>query len=328
MSALFLCGAGNSEGVRLALLINRAEPRWDRIVLLDDDPALLGTERIGVPVVGPFERLADADPSADQVVNLVARTTAGRARAHRRIEAFGIPFAALVHPGVDTLGARLADDAIVYHNATIGPEVVIGGGCVVFMGAVVGHECRVGAHCVMAANSVLNARVELADRVYVGTNATIIPEVRVGEDCTIGAGSVLLFDLPAGRTAIGVPAVAVGQGVTEPSADLETVPREQVLAAVRAAWQAALDRSELSAHTNFFEAGGNSLAAARVCQLLAEHDGIPLPLVAFFRFPTVEAQVDFLCGQGQQHDELEAGRDRAKARRAALGRRRTATTTR
>ena len=37
MKELFLCGAGNPEGVRLAIRINERERRWSRIVLLDDD---------------------------------------------------------------------------------------------------------------------------------------------------------------------------------------------------------------------------------------------------------------------------------------------------
>ena len=36
-NALFLCGVGNGEGIRLALTVNRTSPRWQRIVLLDDD---------------------------------------------------------------------------------------------------------------------------------------------------------------------------------------------------------------------------------------------------------------------------------------------------
>jgi len=55
MRKLYLCGAGNSEGVRLAQQINARHPRWDHIVLLDDDPAKLGSERLGVPVVGRID---------------------------------------------------------------------------------------------------------------------------------------------------------------------------------------------------------------------------------------------------------------------------------
>jgi len=46
MNTLYLCGAGNPEGVRLARKINRARCRWDRIVVLDDDPSKLGQNEL------------------------------------------------------------------------------------------------------------------------------------------------------------------------------------------------------------------------------------------------------------------------------------------
>ena len=177
MKTLFLCGAGNSEGVRLALTINEREGRWQRLALLDDDVGKLGHKLLGVEVIGPLSLLAEASPSTCEVVNLVARTAAGRRAVQARIASWAIPFARLVHPAVDTLGADLACDVIAYQNATLGPETSVREGSVVFMGAIVGHESRVGRGCVLAANSVLNARVVLGDGVYVGTNATVLPEV-------------------------------------------------------------------------------------------------------------------------------------------------------
>ena len=74
MKTLYLCGAGNAEGIRLALRINRVHQCWDEIAVLDDDTALLGSTVVGVEVVGPFSMLADADSLSAEVVNNVART--------------------------------------------------------------------------------------------------------------------------------------------------------------------------------------------------------------------------------------------------------------
>ena len=52
MTTLFLCAASNPEAVRLALEVNDALKRWDRIVLLDDDPAKQGQEILGVVLRG------------------------------------------------------------------------------------------------------------------------------------------------------------------------------------------------------------------------------------------------------------------------------------
>lgn len=206
MRTLFLCGAGCPEGVRLALSIQREKSRWDRIVLLDDDSARHGTSVLGVEVRGPFEMLGDADPESSEVCNLVARTTSRRQAARRKIESYGVPFASLVHPSVDLLGVELGNDITVYQNATLGAQSLIGEGSVIFIGAIVGHGSTVGPGCIVAPNAVLNARVELGEKVYVGTNSTVLPEVKVGAWATIGAGSVAVQNVPAGATIMGVPA--------------------------------------------------------------------------------------------------------------------------
>ena len=77
MRTLYLCGAGNAEGVRLAMIVNRTEKKWDRLLVLDDDPGKHGQELLGAEIAGGIaEMLAKADPATDNVVNLVGRSTA------------------------------------------------------------------------------------------------------------------------------------------------------------------------------------------------------------------------------------------------------------
>lgn len=209
MSVLHLCGAGNCEAVRLALAINRAEGRWDKIVLLDDAKERLGEKILGVEIVGGFGLMAEADPAVDQVVNLVSRSTLKRFSAQQKIESFGIPFAGLVSPDVDTSGVELAPDAIVYQYVVLGPMSSVGPGSVVFMGSVLGNGSSMASYCVLAPNAVINARVQLGNGVYVGTNATVLPDAHVGPWATIGACTAVLKRVPAGATVMGVPAKTV-----------------------------------------------------------------------------------------------------------------------
>lgn len=205
MTTLYLCGAGNCEGVRLALSINQREYRWDRIVLLDDDPAKHGRSILGVRVAGPFAMLEEADPNSAEVVNMVARATVKRWSACHKIEGYDLPFATLIHPSVDIAEVQLGRGITVYQNSTVGPLVSVGEGSVVWMGAGVGQECQLGRYCIVGPHAVVNGRVQLGDGVYVGPNATILPEVKVGAWATIGAGSVAMRDVPAGATIVGVP---------------------------------------------------------------------------------------------------------------------------
>ncbi len=291
MKTLYFCGAGNSEGIRLAYTINREQERWGQMFVLDDDPSRHGQKLLGCEIIGGFDVLASVDPESAEVVNLVARKTQGRRAARDKIASYGIPFAQLVSPNVDTYGAKVSNDAIVYHNATVGPEASVGEGSVVFMGAVVGHEAHVGTGCVMAANSVLNARVELGEGVYVGTNATVLPEIRVGAYATIGAGSVVLEDVPEGATVIGVPGEVLSNAAADRAATDEDEAHvdhelEQTICEI---WQDVLDVSVVEVGHNFFDVGGSSLLAVRMRDHLHEETGNKIALTDVFRFPTVRS---------------------------------------
>jgi len=321
MRTLYLCGAGNSEGVRLALVINRREARWDRIVLLDDDPAKLGLQRLGVEVVGPIDALRDADPSCSEAANLVARATKGRRAVRERILASGVPFATLISPDVELQGVTLGRDVIVYQNATLGPESTLEEGACVFMGAVVGHEARVGACCVIAPNAVLNARVVLGEGAYVGSNASILPEITIGPWATVGAGSAVVQDVPGHATAVGVLADVFLLAPEQPvgTAAPATTANDQMEALVAGVWREVLGVASVGRDQNFFDLGGNSLLAIQSRERLRQATGIEFPIVEMFRFPTAALLARFLSGASAAPavDSLERGR----TRRASLLRR-------
>lgn len=334
MKTLYLCGAGNSEGVRLALTLNAKEARWERIVLLDDDPFKHGQTKIEVPIIGPFSLLKEADLAHSEVANLVTRTTAKRQAARRKILPYGLSFASLISPGVDLTGVALGRGVTIYQNATLGPEVSVGEASVVFMGAVVGHECCVGDGCVIAANAVLNARVQLETGVYVGANATVLPEVKVGAWATIGAGSAVIQDVPAGATAIGVPAQIVSasdradpellQDIEHPLAAPMTSGSSQAELEITIAgiWQEVLNVARVNPQQNFFDAGGNSLSALQLFQKIQRVTRRNISLTDVFRFPTVQSLARHMELQEHSVHSTQAGRDTAKSRRAALEQRR------
>ena len=133
---LFLCGAGNAEGVRLAVRINQSNPRWENIFILDDDKTKHGNEILGVKIAGSFDCLSEVDAANSEVANLVARTTQKRLSALQKIKMFGIPFAPLIDPTVDTWGVQFEDDITVYQNVTFSAGAFVDSSSVVFTGAV------------------------------------------------------------------------------------------------------------------------------------------------------------------------------------------------
>ncbi|MCU0956059.1 MAG: phosphopantetheine-binding protein [Hydrogenophaga sp.] len=332
-SALYLCGVGNGEGIRLAMTINRLRPRWHRIVLLDDDPAKHGTTRLGLEVAGPISHLSGVDAACSEVANLVTRTTEGRARAREKIGQYGVPFTSLIHPGVDLFGAEVAPDVTIYQNVSVGAEACIGLASVLLIGAVVGHGSRIGQGCVIAPNAVINARVTVDDRAYVGSNASILPDLRIGADATIGANCMVYADIPEGATAMGVPAqildAAPRHGPSGPQGTQDTPPAlasdripnsadassEQAEAIIMQALLQVLGVESVSRNGNFFELGCSSLKALELAQRLRSQLGRELQVVDIYRCPTPSSLARFLSGSGPGTSGMRQAQQRADMRR-------------
>jgi serine acetyltransferase/acyl carrier protein len=279
-------------------------------------------------VAGPFDLLREAEPSADEVVNLVTRTTAGRARARERIAKFGIPFASLVHPGVDLLGVQLAGEVSVYQHGTIGAAASVGPSSVVLVGAVVGHGCEVGRGCVVAPNAVINARVVLEDGVYVGSNASILPDLRIGAGATIAGNTLVVSDVPAGATALGVPATLMQVSGAGPMAEAAEAREASAAAAsagaavdnarleadIAAAMREVLSLDDVPHGVNFFDLGGTSLKAIQLSQRLRQRCDVAADALDLFRFPTVAALATHY-GNTASVSVLSQARQRAAMRR-------------
>ncbi len=301
MRTLYLCGAGNSEGVRLALRVNAALSRWDRVLLLDDDTSKLGESRLGVPIVGAIDELAHAGESSE-AANLVARTTARRAAVRHRIEASGVPLTSLVHPSVDASECHVAAGALVYEQALLSTATRLGRDSVVFMRAVVGHDTSVGEGCVIASGAVLNARVVLDEQVYVGSNASVLPDARIGARTTIGASSLVVSNVPADSSVLGVPGqvLSTAGAMSAAGDDAQAAAHSHDAAALEAqllpVLREVLEAPHAGVHERFFEIGGTSLLAVEFVTLASQRVGQAISLVDFFASCSVRELARRLAG--------------------------------
>jgi serine O-acetyltransferase len=79
-------------------------------------------------------------------------------------------------------------------------------------GIVIHPEAEVGPNCLLLQQVTLTAGVRLGGHVDVGAGAKIVRPVSIGDHASIGANAVVLIDVPAGATAVGVPARILGPG--------------------------------------------------------------------------------------------------------------------
>lgn len=73
--------------------------------------------------------------------------------------------------------------------------------------AVLGKDVNVGAGCVFANFDGKNKHESrVGNKVFLGSNSTLVAPVKIGDKAVIGAGAVVTKDVPAGITVVGVPA--------------------------------------------------------------------------------------------------------------------------
>jgi len=93
-------------------------------------------------------------------------------------------------------------------HATIGPGLYIGhiGGVHINPHAVLGRNCDL-AHRVTIGTSAMGREGApvLGDDVYIGTGATLVGKIKIGNGAKIAANTLVISNVPAGATVIGVP---------------------------------------------------------------------------------------------------------------------------
>jgi serine O-acetyltransferase len=79
-------------------------------------------------------------------------------------------------------------------------------GVVVHQDAIIGDDCMIMQQ-VTIGQLASGGAPRLGSRVYVGAGAKVLGGITIGDGARIGANSVVLLDVPAGATAIGIPAI-------------------------------------------------------------------------------------------------------------------------
>jgi serine O-acetyltransferase len=97
-------------------------------------------------------------------------------------------------------------NCIIGRGAEFGPGFVL----IHSTGVVINGNVRGGQHVYVEHQVTIGAEGRaspvLGDHVFLGAGAKIVGAVTIGSDARIGANAVVVDDIPAGATAVGVPA--------------------------------------------------------------------------------------------------------------------------
>jgi sugar O-acyltransferase (sialic acid O-acetyltransferase NeuD family) len=200
--SLIIWGAGGHA--KVVLDIARCAGQFQRLAIIDDDPAKAGMSFCGCPILGGAAALQDL---AGEAFTVAVGDNRARAQCFERALAAGLVPAVLVHPSaVLAASATIGAGTVVMPGAIVNAGACIAENCIINSGAIVEHDCEIGGHVHISPRAVLGGGVVVEPYAQVGIGAVVLPCGRVGEGSLVGAGAVVLHDVQAHRTVAGVPA--------------------------------------------------------------------------------------------------------------------------
>jgi UDP-3-O-[3-hydroxymyristoyl] glucosamine N-acyltransferase LpxD len=107
-------------------------------------------------------------------------------------------------------GVELGDDVEVGACTTIGAGTLaatrIGSGVKINNNVHIAHNCTIGASTIIGCSVSISGSTSIGERCWIAPGAVLRNKIVVRDGATVGMGAVVLKDVPAGVTVIGVPA--------------------------------------------------------------------------------------------------------------------------
>lgn len=167
--------------------------------VFDDDTSTHGTDFCSYKVKGSIE-----DSIQGEAIIAIGKNEIRQAISEKLSN---VKWHSVIHPtAIISEDVEIGEGSIIMAGAIIQPGTKIGRHCIINTGTCIDHDCIIGDYTHIAPNCGIAGGVTIGEGVFIGIGTSISQYLKVGEWTTIGAGSVVIRDLPANCTAVGVPA--------------------------------------------------------------------------------------------------------------------------
>jgi sugar O-acyltransferase (sialic acid O-acetyltransferase NeuD family) len=115
-------------------------------------------------------------------------------------------FTNLIHPSsVVDINVNFGVGNVIFQNATIQRDTLIGNHCIINTNSSVDHDCILNDFVHISPSATLCGNIRVGEGTHIGAGATIIPNIKIGKWCVVGAGAVITEDIPDYSLVVGVP---------------------------------------------------------------------------------------------------------------------------
>ncbi len=203
-----IIGAGGHGKVVLEIL--KAQKKHQPIGFVDADPALAGKIVGGLPVLGAANVLGKLRGQKIKGAVIAIGDNRARRSYSQVLAQQGFELLSAIHPrAIVSPSAKIGKGVVIAAGAVVGTESIIHDLAIINTAAVIDHECVVEEAAHVCPTAALAGRVRVGPCAFIGLGAKILPCLSIGAEAVVGAGSVVLHDLPASVTAVGVPASVI-----------------------------------------------------------------------------------------------------------------------
>lgn len=209
MKDLVIIGAGGfaREVAWLVEEINEVNKEWNLLGFLDENKDNHGLRLNSYPVIGGLEFL-----EKNEVFYVCAiGNSKVRKQIIQKIEKSNATPATLVHPSVmiSKKYTTIGEGTIICASSIITVNVNLGKHNIVNLDCTIGHDVVTEDFVTVYPSVNISGNCSIGECTELGTGTQIIQGKNIDESVIVGAGSVVVKDIEANKTVVGVPAKVI-----------------------------------------------------------------------------------------------------------------------
>lgn len=215
MKDLIIFGASGfgREVAWLVKRINSASQEWNILGFIDDDDSLQNEIINGYQVIG---KTNDITKYTDAFYVCAVGSSKIRQRIVENLKQINptIKFATLIDPSVEMSDmVEIGEGTIICAHSILTVNISIGNHVIINLDCTVGHDAIIQDFTTLYPSVNVSGMTQIGVGCELGTGMQIIQGKTIGDFSIVGAGAVVVNDIDANCTAVGVPAKSLSKNL-------------------------------------------------------------------------------------------------------------------